>query len=253
MTRVIAAIDGGSLTPAVCMTASTFAHTFGADAEVLHVRDDGAEGRPAPHAHGLPVHLAEGHAIDAILAASRAADVLAVVLGARGRRHAALPVGHTVLGVLLGTTKSVVVVPPRATAPEGRIRRIFVPLEDDPGSAGAVENVVRTFRERSTEVVVVHVFDDVDPLRFADRPSRDASLWGAEFLLRSRQPAAGLRLTRGAASVGVAEVTQSDGADLLVVSWSRNFDPGRAAVVRRLLDDAPVPVLLVPVDGDLRP
>ena len=253
MTRVIAAVDGSAATEAVCATAAAIAHTLGAEAHALHVREDETGHDSAPETGGVPIRLTRGHAADAILAASRADDVVAVVLGARGRPHPDLPVGHTVLGVLLGATKPVVVVPPDAAVPPGEIRRVFVPLEDDARSARAVEEVVGHFRDRSVEIVVVHVFDERAPLRFADRPSRDATLWGEEFLFRSGQPSAHLRLARGAAPAAVAEVTGADGADLMVVSWSRELEPGRAAVIRRLLDDAPAPVLLVPLDGDLWP
>jgi nucleotide-binding universal stress UspA family protein len=253
MTRIIAAVDGSASTEAVCASARAIAHTLGAEPHALHAREAHPGSAAVPDAFGLPVTVAGGHAVDAILAAARAGDVVAVVLGARGRPHAGLPVGHTVLGVLLGATKPVVVVPPHAAVPQAGIRRVFVPLEDDVRSARAVEKVVGGFRDRSAEIVVVHVFDDRAPLRFADRPSRDAALWGEEFLFRSGQASAELRLARVAAPAAVAEITGADGADLLVVSWSRELAPGRAAVIRRLLDDAPAPVLLVPVDGDLRP
>jgi nucleotide-binding universal stress UspA family protein len=253
MTQVIAAIDGGSLTDRICAIAAALGRTLAAEAVALQVQDDHTAESPNPEACGLPLRLVQGHPIDAILAAIQADDVVAAVLGAGGRPHKAVPVGHVVLGVLLGVTKPVVVVPPRASVPNERIRRIFVPLEDDPRSTHAVRDVVRYFQDRSAEIVVVHVFDDRDPLRFADRPSRDAAIWGEEFLLRSGQPSAGLRLARGTAPVGVVEAIESGGPDLMVASWSRRLEPGRAEVIRRLLETAPVPVLLVPADGDLRP
>jgi hypothetical protein len=44
--------------------------------------------------------------------------------------------------------------------------------------------------------------------------------------------------------LGIAE---EERADLIVLGWSQTLSPGRAEVVRALLERSPVPLLLVPV------
>jgi hypothetical protein len=44
----------------------------------------------------------------------------------------------------------------------------------------------------------------------------------------------------------VAEVAREHGADMVILSWSQDNSPGRARVLREVVDTSALPILLVP-------
>jgi nucleotide-binding universal stress UspA family protein len=263
-TTVLAALDGSAAARAVLETAAAVADVFGGRVEGVHV-DDGS-GVEVPQAlaarHGVPLRVVAvvpgDDAIERTLAREvTAPDVTVVVVGARALPGAGRRVGHLARAVATASRAPVVVVPPEAArgagdGPGASVRRALVPLESAAPAPDAVLDCVARLRQRGVDVVAVHVFVDDGP-RVADHPVRDLALLGDEFLARSIPGAiADIDLRAGPVGTEVLRAAAEAGAELIVLSWSQDLSPGRAAVVRDVVRYATVPVLLLPVSNSTK-
>jgi hypothetical protein len=144
---------------------------------------------------------------------------------------------------------TIIVVPPEAVGVSPRpFHRLLVPLEGSEQSARPVAESLYPLISGDVELVVLHVFTPATVPRTLDRPGRDLSLWGDEFLARFCPEAATLELRSGAVGGHVDEVCIDSRADLIVLSWSQDSSPGHAAVIRDVLARSTIPILLLPVD-----
>jgi nucleotide-binding universal stress UspA family protein len=248
MMRVLAAIDDGPQAGAVVEAARAVAEPFQAALDVLHVRLNGSD---AAHAiareEGVELAEAAGDPVEAIVAAAEARDVVAVVLGSRGR-GGPRPAGQTALQVITRLRKPVVVVPPEGGRC-ARVTRVLVPLEGTDESSRAMGETIALAARRDIEILVLHVHapDEVPP--FQDRPYHEIPAWEQEFVARFASIAhARVEVIErvGAAADRVVPVARETDADLIALGWSQDLSPGRGAVVREVLASSAVPVLLVP-------
>jgi nucleotide-binding universal stress UspA family protein len=262
-TTVLAALDSSPAARAVLETAIAVADVFGGRVEAVHV-DDGSDAQ-------VPMLLAARHEVpfrtvdvedgaDAgvedwiertLARAVTVPDVTLVVVGARALPGSGRRVGHLARAVATASRAPVVVVPPDAVGAvrDGRcgVRRVVVPLEIAAPPPGAVLDCVDRLRRAGVDVVVVHVFG-ADRPPVADHPVRDLALLGDEFLARSLPGAvADIDLRAGPVVSEILHAAAEVTADLIVLSWSQDVSPGRAAVVRDVVRYATVPVLLLPV------
>jgi nucleotide-binding universal stress UspA family protein len=139
------------------------------------------------------------------------------------------------------------------------LRRIVVPLEGSPSSSEAMRLTEEAFCRRCREIVVLHVgtVDTPDEPgsmpapRMVDQEHYEWSSWHEEFTMRFAACPEGGR-HRTVVRVGeppaviVDEATRLP-ADLIVLAWTGVFSSGRSPYVHTLLDEAPCPLLLVPV------
>ena len=149
------------------------------------------------------------------------------------------------------------VVRPQARVIE-RLRRLIVPLEGSPSTSAAMLRADDAFCARGREIVMLHVVTGDQPgetgslpaPRIMDQEHYEWQAWQEEFRMRFSQCPEGGR-HRVAVRVGrpgqmiVREAKDLD-AELIVISWRGFLSKGRAPVVRRLLAEAPCPLLLVP-------
>jgi hypothetical protein len=150
--------------------------------------------------------------------------------------------------ILERATKPIIVVPPDVPASAQQCRRLLVPLEGDEESSRPVLERLRPLIATEIELVVLHVFTSATVPRMLDRPARDLSIWGDEFVARFCPGANRIELRTGPIGARVGEVSAEAGSDLVVLSWSRDSSPGHAEVIREVLAGSSIPVLLLPVD-----
>jgi nucleotide-binding universal stress UspA family protein len=174
------------------------------------------------------------------------ADAVLRALAEPTSSAAVLRPGNGGWGVVSRATKPVVLVPAGVVAVRPRIERVLAPLDGTPEAAVAVVDAAR-FATR--DLIVLHVFDTAVVPAFWDQAAHAGQAWGDEFLARwCDRPGTELTLRDGSPARWVPEVARTERADLIVLGWSRNLDPERAATVRGTVAQASVPVLLVPVD-----
>lgn len=244
--KVLAAIDNSAAAWPVLRAAQIMGRLTGAEPEALHVQEDGgATATGAAAALGIPLVVADGSPITAIVAALAPTDVVLGVLGARrdvGGRH---PAGHTAMAVIGRVDKPLLIVPPEAALTDPG--RVLVPLDGTRATAVALEEAVGLLAGAGLDVVVLHVFDTHTVPSFWDRPHYNSDVWGREFLARyCREPGARLELRAGATGGHVLRVAEAEQADLVALAWSQDLSGGHAQIIREVLAGSPIPILLVP-------
>lgn len=252
MSVLLAAIDDSAAARPVLTFAQRFAQKIGATVVAVHVSEDGsgATAQAVADAVGVPLRLRRGNPAEVLATLARTAEVEALVVGARRVPAGATPAGHVVLDLFGRVRRPVVVVPPDSA--DRPLRRLLVPLDEDPATVDAIRALVgRVVRHDSLDVIALHVFEPDDLPPFADSPALEADAWEYEFMRRLTPPdvpaAVRLEVRVGAADSTVPASAAELDADLVAVGWRRDLSGGHARVVRALLAGGRVPVLLVPV------
>ena len=247
--RVIAAISDDSAALAVLATASAITTLFDATVEALHVGEEDAALMAAANAAGVTLRNVAGRPVEVLAQAAGAGDVVAVVIGARGTVEDKRPAGSTALQVItLQNQCPVVVVPPDARVHRS-IESVLVPLDGTATSATALEEIVELARDAAARIVVAHVLQPRALPAFSDHLPHEVHAWSEEFIARYCPAAvdAALELRVGEPHRHVLDILRESRCDLVALGWSQDLTRGRAAVVRQLLAESPVPVLLTPV------
>jgi hypothetical protein len=247
MSVVLAALDSSDGARVVLDTAARFSHLTGATVEPVCVREGplGLADLPESLAAngGVPCRFLEGPVASSLLGALGAPEVIAAVIGARARPGGCRPVGQTAHEILAGALKPVVVVPLEVNA-SGAFRRLLIPLEGTELSSLAVVEQLCPLLVSTVELVVLHAFTEATVPAMLDRPAYDLDVLGKEFLTRHCPYSSRVEFCVGPVAKRVAEASMEH--DLVVLSWSQDNSPGRARVVREVLDASAVPVLLLP-------
>ena len=231
------------------------------DVRAVHVR----EAEWSVHADGLEgIELANlvGDAADELVRLVAQADVECVALGLRALDRPG--VGHVAEALLEGLSAPLLLVRP-GMRPLISLRRLLVPLEGTPSSSAAMLYAEEVFCRPEREIVMLNVAtgetpDETGSLaapRFIDQEQYEWSDWQDEFSMRFSQCARGARHRVNArvgepASTIVAEARAID-AELIVLSWGGTFAAGHGRTIRRLLETAPCPLLVVPAEGRVGP
>jgi nucleotide-binding universal stress UspA family protein len=249
MTKVIAAIDETSSAGRVLATGKAVARLFGATVEAVHVCENGSERASQEcKAAAVPLRLLRGNVIESLTTIGSLPEVTALALGTRDLPSRSTPLGATALEVIGAVEKPVVLVPPRGTAP-GRIRQVLLPLEGTRPTSMAPASVLEVTRGAAVDLLALHVLDESNLPLFTDQPQHETDAWAKEFV--ARYCPRGLRSVRLALRVGspdeaILAAAEETGADLVVLGWNQRLVPGRAAVVRALLERGTFPLLLIP-------
>lgn len=253
-TRVIAFVDDSPVAGPVATLARTMSDALDVAVEAVHLGEPlGPESSALVEQAGVPCRVETGDAVEGIVTEMGADDVIAGVVGARRRSADVRPAGHIALEVLTRVGKILAVVPPDAAVPSsGTLRRILFPLDASAESARAMTELLDICSRCDVEVVVLHVFDRETIPRFWDQPQYESEAWAEAFLARRVDPdvAAKVRLRTGAPPHRVLDVAVEEDVDAIALGWAQRIEPGRAAVVRRALSEAHVPVMLVPATVD---
>lgn len=250
MTTVIAALDNSLAVRPVLATATGLAHLLGAEVVPLHVGTGRAEvAQSAADAVGLRLRIDSGPTLETLVAAGSQGHVAAMVAGARGMPGTSRPVGGTALELVTRLSKPVVVVPPDAP-PRTTLRRLLVPLDGTISAALTPKAIFELASGAQLEVVVVHVHDEDSVPAFTDQPQHEATAWAEEFLARYCPwgvDEVRLEIRVGRREDEILRAAEDSKVDLIALGWSQELAPGRAPVVRAVLERGHIPVLLAPV------
>lgn len=252
MTTVLAALDNTAAARPVLAVAAALAELLDGEVAAVHAREDRrdrAEGAAAAAAAAdVPIRFIAGPVTPTLLAAGRAADVVALVLGAHRVGSGRRPAGHVALELAVSLPKPLVVVPPDVPTPSA-LRRVLVPLDGSPRTAATLEGVMHLAASSPLEIVVLHVYEaDAIPL-FSDQRQYELEAWAWEFLHRHcpHPEQVALEVRTGVPGEQVLNVAREDRADLIALGWSQDLSVGHAAVVRGVLERSTLPTLLIPL------
>jgi len=247
--KVIATITDDSAAMAVLASADAVAGLFGASVEALHVGHEDAAVAQVARTAGVALRTVAGQAVEAIAEAAAADDVAAVVIGTRGAPAETHPAGGTALALVTLLDKPIVVVPPSATV-AGHIDSVLVPLDGTVQSAAALQEIVELAANAELRIVVAHVYRERSLPAFSDHLSHEVRAWSEEFIARHCPAAvdASLELRVGEPREHLLDILRHSRCQLVALGWSQDLTVGRAAVVRQMLAESPVPVLLTPAN-----
>jgi nucleotide-binding universal stress UspA family protein len=247
--RVLAALDTSESARPVVEFATSLARVLAAEVDALHVRTNGIGTlRVVASRAGIPLRIDEGDPSACVRREADPDDVAAVVLGRR-RRQTLGPVGAVALELLTTLPKPVAVVPADAAHP-ARLGRVLVPLEGTRSTSLAPRRTIELARDAGLEIVLLHVFEASSLPSFTDQPQHETATWAAEFLARYFPcPPEDVRLEMrvGEPEEQVIAVAREIDADVIALGWAQEFAAGRAPIVRAALEEARLPVFLIPV------
>jgi nucleotide-binding universal stress UspA family protein len=252
MSRVLAAIDATPTAIPVLSVASALAEVLGSTVDAIHVRDGPWEAaHEAAEAAGVPLTVLSGPAPERLSDELRKSDVEAIVIGAHeirtGEPMSAGATGHVAIRVATSTQLPVVVVPPACRCPF-RLGRILVPLEAVAATTTALRAFLGTLADGGVETVALHVLERHSLPPVTDQPHHEVDAFADEFMRRyGHYREARLELRTGDPARHVLAVAEEVGADGIILGWAQRLDAGRAKVVRHVLDESPMPVILLPV------
>ena len=192
---VIAAIDGSAAAWPVLEVAGAFARATATTVQALHVAEDGDDAADAlATARGTPLRIATGDVTSCLVDATAAAEVLAIVLGGRGRPGGARPAGHVALEVMARVDKPVIVVPPDAAHP-ARLERVLVPAEGRPDGTGTLAPLLERLARSGLQLTALHVADEASLPKYSDQTQHETEAFAAR-VRRAEPPPLDRRRTR---------------------------------------------------------
>lgn len=159
---------------------------------------------------------------------------------------------------------------PVVLVPAGRgqlpwsLRRLLVPHDGTPASAGNIRPASDLCLRAQGEMTILHVASAAaspagDPGTFnaphyVDQPQHEWPAWGTEFLDRAcsiGRPHCDVKLRTvlcteqiGAAIVRFAS---EDKSDLIALAWRMSLEPHRALTLRRIVQQASCPIVIYPI------
>jgi nucleotide-binding universal stress UspA family protein len=249
MPRILTALDASATFEPTARAAQSLATLLNTRVTGLHVLEpDSPDADALSERAGFQVEtVASTDVVGTLRRAMDAPDVIMGVVGTRDEPDGTFPVGHVARLLAEQLHVPLLVVPPGSVlGSDGRLRRTLVPLDGLAETTADVEELVRQLMAARVEVVLTHVFDVGHPPRFVDEPQHDYEAWRDEFHSRHEPGANRVELRRGDPWVAVCACAHEIDADLIVLAWSQDLGPGRAAVVRGAMADPTIPTLLLP-------
>ena len=244
---IIAALDNSAAAKPVVATALALAPVLGARVEAVHVAEgEGHTARACAESLNVPYRAVAGDPLGRLADLAEAADVVAVVMGARSRPGGRRPAGHLSIGLAGITDKPVVVVPPEARPP-AVLHSVLLAVEGSPRHARSLKRAVELAAAADLHLTVVHVDDEASIPSFSDQVQHETDAYAKEFLARYCRgaPAARLELRIGDPADQILDVADAVAPELIAVGWPQTPDAERGLVAKAVLNRSRVPVLLV--------
>lgn len=271
--RLLVPLDGSSPAEGQLQIAEVIAGWTGAEIHVLFAADEALSPEAVAARARVPeawlprvrMHAARGEPARAIQDFARGIAAEAIVLASHGAtRNLELPAGHVTLGVLEDPPCPVYVVRSALSARSQihrlrHLRRILVPLDGSAEATQSIEFASALALRAGARLLMLHVVCDRPELMrapvapgYSDQSHYELEAWGEEFIrssfARSARPPevrAEIALCYGDPGREIARYGRDEDCDLIVAAWGGRLSPGRAHVVRTLLQEARCPLLFL--------
>jgi nucleotide-binding universal stress UspA family protein len=270
---VLAPLDGSRRASVALPVARTLARTLDASLHVVHVASGDTEipdpaaacGLDREECGGMVVETLRGPPAEEIVRAAHACERSIIVLCAcTGPRTERGVLGPVAAQVLARSRRPVVVVPATRGAEAWALRTMLIPHEGAPAVACTLAAALDLAKRAGADVCVLHVAcphspPDREPGAFAtpryvDQQHHEWPAWAREFVDRlamgttTGPRAPRLWLAHGEPASTIHQFADQHRADLVVMCFHGNLEPGRAPVLHGVLRHALVPVLVLRVE-----
>ena len=212
-------------------------------------------------------HQISGETVSAIIRFAVGVDASMIVMSSHGRTHNTRQMaGGVAMRLIQHTDIPVMVIRPRKQGlpgPDWRPRRMLVPHDGSPVTAGEVEQIFNLACAMEVDIDVLHVgmigarppvgVGAMDGPRYLDRPHYDWPGWADEFLRRfaARPGESKVRLIYQPGEIvdAALDYAAQNRDDVIALIWHGMLGGKRAASVKGILMNAEVPVLLKRIRG----
>jgi nucleotide-binding universal stress UspA family protein len=254
--------------------AQRIAGQLGAEVEALIVARDAADkeswqGKLGAEAErlGVSVRLVTGEPGAEIVRATERDGVCLVALTMHGRAvgEKGHRLGSVAKKVIASTVRPVLLVKPEAADARdaGPVRRLLVPIDGTPKTAAALQPVTQLAHDLKASIDLLYVADprQKPPLErgsitaplYVDQPQHEWPEWASEVERRLSEGCAGCPqdvevrtyLARGDAGEEITRFARENGSDAIVLVRRSRFQPGRAKVIRAVLEGTTSYVIIV--------
>jgi len=215
----------------------------------------------------MEVRLEAGDPAAGILRASADPLIVLVVLTMHG--HIIEPgrsLGRVAEQVIAGARQPILLIRPEATPlairPGAVLRRLLLPLDGTPTTAALLAPATGLASRLGAAVDLLYVADagasppdepgSIGAPQYVDQPQHEWPQWANEVITRLGEaaqfpPDMPMRtfLAQGEAGETIAHFAAEHESDAVVLARRSRLEPGRASVLRTVLDQTPCPVLLV--------
>jgi nucleotide-binding universal stress UspA family protein len=216
----------------------------------------------------IEVRLDAGDPAAGILRASADPLVTLVVLTTHGYIiEPGRSLGRVAEQVIAGTTQPILLIRPEVTPmairPGAALQRLLLPLDGTPTTAALLAPATALASRLGASVDLLYVADvgtpppdepgSIGAPQYVDQPQHEWPQWANEVITRLAEacaqcpPNVPLRtfLAQGDAGEAITRFAAEHASDAVVLARRSRLEPGRAAVLRAVLDQTPCPVLLV--------
>jgi nucleotide-binding universal stress UspA family protein len=215
----------------------------------------------------IEVRLDAGDPAAGILRASADPLVTLVVLTTHGYIiEPGRSLGRVAEQVIAGTTQPILLIRPEVTPmaiqPRGALQRLLLPLDGTPTTAALLAPATALASRLGASVDLLYVADvgtppdepgSIGAPQYVDQPQHEWPQWANEVITRLAEacaqcpPNVPLRtfLAQGDAGEAITRFAAEHASDAVVLACRSRLEPGRAAVLRAVLDQTPCPVLIV--------
>jgi nucleotide-binding universal stress UspA family protein len=273
---VLVAIDGSRESMRAVPLARTIATQLHSIPTLLHVmaaplpleKARAELGLDVPELRGLPIRLRVGDPADSILDEAAGPDVQLLVMTTVAAGDPDRELGSVALRVALGTSRPLLSLRPEtgmqpsAVAPP--LHRLLLPLDGSRATASALRPVTSLARRLGASVDVLYIVPPggapaderpgsmVTP-RYVDQPQHEWGTWSKEIRERLLIECAGfapgadvgVQVRQGDPGAEILRFARDGHCDAIVLVRRSRLEPGRAGILRTVIQQSPSPLLLV--------
>jgi nucleotide-binding universal stress UspA family protein len=270
--KIVVAWDGSRPSAVTFPLADIVGRQLTAKVEILHVLRPEASGNDVARnlrevLDGLDassLRIESGEVVQTIVAKSAEPDVIMVVLTTDGTAiEQGSHLGSVAKGVIVGTTKPVLLVRPAASWKPRELRRLLLPVDGTPKTAAALKPAAELARRLGAALDLLHVAGpqaqapeergSIGAPRYVDQPQHEWPNWAGEVGERLARLAAECPrevevqafLAHGDIDAEIERFAVQHGADAVVLVRRSQLQSGRARTLRSMLERSSCPVLIL--------
>lgn len=275
--RILVALDGSPAAKTALPVARAIARQLHAQLTILHVAPTNIPMETLRQRLDLgpddledvDLHIHRGTAAAGILRMIDEPGVLLTVLTTHGRNiEQGRSLGRVAEAVIAATSRPVLIVRPESVAPYAThavlLRCMLFPLDGTPTTASGLEPVTHLASKLQASVDVLYVANplqqrpsesgSVSMPSYVDQPQHEWPEWASEVMERlaacaqcPKDVSVRVFLAYGAIEEEIIRFAVAHHEDVIALVRRSHMEPGRARVLRAVLDRTPCPVLLTGV------
>jgi nucleotide-binding universal stress UspA family protein len=159
----------------------------------------------------------------------------------------------------------IVIVPPERVDQSWSLRQILLPHDGIPTTAAVIARAADLAEKAHAELAVLHIASPTTPPpgepgalmapQYLDQPQHEWPIWAREFMdrivaLGGPPPAVRMRLFFACSEPAdaIVQFVGEHQTDLVIIAWVVGWEPEQRTTMRKVIDQAPGPLLIFPLE-----